>query len=137
MEESMKFAPLTGTIIGCAMNVHRQLGNGFREIVYQRCLYIELKKMGLECKREVPMEIFYESEWVGTKKLDIIVGQKVLIEIKVLPELNKTSYSQVINYLKVFDLEVGLLLNFGMESLQFKRFVHSKSPRNPFQSHNP
>jgi GxxExxY protein len=126
MEETLKFAGLTGAIIGCAMKVHSYYGSGFQEIIYQRSLIIELNKLGLRCENEKGKAVYYEGHLVGKRRLDIIVENKVLIELKAISELTNSCFSQVINYLKIFDLEVGLLLNFGTDSLQFKRLIQTR-----------
>ncbi|MFL5740700.1 MAG: GxxExxY protein [Flavisolibacter sp.] len=120
----MKYEELTGKIIGCAMKVHSYFGMGFTELIYHRSLVVELEKMGLQSEGEIEKNIFYSGICVGKKRLDLIVEDKVLIELKAVPELNKGCFRQLINYLKVFNMEVGLLLNFGSASLQFKRFVN-------------
>lgn len=115
-------------IIGCAMKVHSYFGCGFPEIIYKRSLILELQKEGLECIAEVERNIYYYSELVGKRKLDLLVDDKVLVELKAISELDKACYNQVINYLRIFKIEVGLLLNFGTESLNIKRFVNWKPP---------
>jgi GxxExxY protein len=131
MEEDFKFTELTKTIIGCAMKVHTYFGSGFHEVVYQRSLLIEFRKHNLNCGSEIERKVFYKDHLVGKKRLDIIVENSVLLELKATSELDRSCFNRVINYLKVFDLEVGLLLNFGTTSLQFKRFIRSKNLRNP------
>jgi GxxExxY protein len=131
MEEDLKFNQLTRIIIGSAMKVHSFFGSGFYEKIYQRSLLIELEKSGLKVESEKQKEVFYEDRLVGMKRLDLIVENKVLVELKAVSELDKACFSSVLNYLKVFDLEVGLLLNFGKDSLQYKRFILSPNPRNP------
>lgn len=129
----LQHAAITEKIIGCAMRVHAHFGLGFPEIIYKRSLVIELRKSNLRCNQEVEKDIFYQGEMIGRRRLDLIVEDKILIELKAVNELDKKYISQVINYLKIFDLEVGLLFNFGCESLQFKRLVNTrKNPRNPF-----
>src|SRR4051812_49327605 len=117
MEEDLKFNQLTRIIIGSAMKVHSFFGSGFYEKIYQRSLLIELEKSGLKVESEKQKEVFYEDRLVGMKRLDLIVENKVLVELKAVSELDKACFSSVLNYLKVFDLEVGLLLNFGKDSL--------------------
>lgn len=109
------------------MKVHSYFGMGFPEAIYKRSLLIELEKTGLQYLSEVEKDIYYEGRFIGKRRLDLIIENKVLIELKALKEVDKSFQNQIINYLKVFDLEVGLLINFGTESLQFKRFIHSKS----------
>ena len=126
MIHDLKYRDLTEKIIGCAIKVHRFFGPGFPEIIYQRCLIIELEKLGLKYLNEEERNIYYENISVGKRRLDVLVENKVLIALKALVEIDKACYNKVINYLKVFNTEVGLLLNFGTESLQFKRFINSK-----------
>lgn len=121
--EEYKHVDITRKIIGCAMTVHNHFGMGFLEIVYQRALVIELRKAGLKCESEVEKEIFYEGIQISKRRLDIIVEDKVLVEMKALSELDPASHNKILNYLRVFSIEVGLLLNFGTPKLQYKRFV--------------
>jgi GxxExxY protein len=118
-----KYSDVTKKIIGCAMKVHSWFGPGFPEIIYQRSLLIELEKAGLKCKAEVDKDVYYEEVFVSKRKLDVIVEESVLVELKALSELDNSCYNQILNYLRVFKMEVALLLNFGAPSLQFKRFV--------------
>ena len=124
--EKYRHSELTGMIIGCAMKVHRVIGPGFPEIIYMRCLHIELKKRGMACEIELSKDIFYEGENVGSRRLDLLVNGIVIVELKAIFELENLFYNQVINYLKVFKMEVGLLINFGNTSLQYKRFSNSR-----------
>ena len=125
-------ADITEKIIGCAMKVHRYFGLGFPENIYRRALVVELEKIGLKCKAEVEKDIYYAEHFIGKRRLDLIVEDKVLVELKAISELDKAAYNKMINYLNVFKIEVGLLLNFGFESLQYKRFVNTKNnQRNP------
>ena len=105
------------------MKVHSWFGPGFPEIIYQRSLLIELEKARLKCKAGVDKDLYYEEVFVGKRKLDVIVEESVLVELKALSELDNSCYNQILNYLRVFKMEVALLLNFGAPSLQFKRFV--------------
>ena len=112
---------LTYKIIGCAMKVHNTLGNGFQKVIYQRCLAIELEKSGLEFLREEEMPIFYENIQVGTRRADFIVAEKVLVELKALVKLEDVHLAQGLNYLTAYQIEKGLLINFGAISLEVKR----------------
>ena len=112
---------LTYKIIGCAMKVQNTLGNGFQEVIYQRCLAIELEKVGLEFLREQEMPIFYENVQVGTRRADFIVAGEVMIELKALVKLEDVHLAQGLNYLTAYQLEKGLLINFGGTSLEVKR----------------
>lgn len=124
--ESYKHKDLTHRIIGCAMRVHGEMGNGFQEVIYQRCLAIEMKDAQLEYRREQEMPLFYKEHEVGARRVDFLVGGKVLVELKAVSELNEIHMAQVLNYLKAYKLEVALLLNFGTPSLQFKRLVRTR-----------
>lgn len=118
---------LTGKIIGCAMEVHRYLGNGFQEVIYQRALEIEMRQQGLDFSREHEMEIFYKSENIGTRRVDFFVEGKVMVEIKAIVQLEDVHLAQAINYLEAYGLDIGLLINFGNKSLQFKRVMKPQS----------
>ena len=120
---------LTGKIIGCAMEVHKFLGNGFQEVVYQRSLAIEMKRQGLAFSREHEMEIFYKGEQVGLRRVDFFVEGKVMVELKAVVQLEDVHLAQAINYLEAYGMKIGLLINFGNTSLQFKRVMKPKSNR--------
>ena len=125
-DDNYKYSELTKAIIGLAMKVHRKLGPGFPEIIYKRALIIELKKAGLLFVVEKEQEIFYEDECIGARRVDVFVEEKVLLELKAISEFRPIDLNQIQNCLEVFKIEVGLLINFGAMSLQFKRFVNSK-----------
>src|SRR5690349_8935917 len=108
---------LTYKVIGCAMKVHSTLGNGFQEVIYQRCLAIELEKSRLKFFREVDQPIFYDNVAVGTRRADFVVEGKVLVEIKAVIRLDDVHLAQIKNYQVAYDFDIGLLLNFGAESL--------------------
>lgn len=112
---------LTYKIIGCAMKVHNTLGNGFQEVIYQRCLSIELGNAGLEFLREQEMPIYYENIQVGTRRADFIVSGEVMVELKALVKLEEVHLAQALNYLTAYQIENGLLINFGSTSLEVKR----------------
>ncbi len=114
---------LTGKIIGCAMEVHRILGNGFQEVIYQRALAIEMRKQGLEFSREHEMEIFYKGESIGERRVDFFVEGKIMVELKAVIQLEDVHLAQAINYLEAYGMTIGLLINFGNSSLQFKRVM--------------
>ena len=107
------------------MQVHSFLGNGFQEVIYQRALTLELVKAGLNFQRELEVPIFYKEylEAIGTRRVDFLVEGIVLVELKAQIELNDTHINQILNYLKAYKMEVGLLINFGEKSLKFKRLV--------------
>ena len=112
---------LTYKIIGCAMKVHNTLGNGFQEVIYQRCLAIELDKNGISYEREKEMPIYYEEYEVGTRRADFIIEEKVMVEIKALVKLEDVHLAQALNYLTAYQIEKGLLIIFGSNSLEVKR----------------
>ena len=115
---------ITYKIIGCAMNVHKKLGNGFQEIIYQRALGIEFDKIGLSFSREHEMTIIYDAEEIGTRRVDFLVEDKIMVELKVISNLDDSHLAQAINYLEAYKLETGLLINFGAKSLEFKRLYN-------------
>jgi GxxExxY protein len=117
---------LTYSIIGCAMKVHNTLGNGFQEVIYQRCLAIELEKASIEYKREVDQTIFYEGIEVGTRRADFVVNSSIIVELKALINLEDVHLAQVKNYLTAYNFEKGLLLNFGSAKLQYKLIFNQK-----------
>jgi GxxExxY protein len=133
-EEKYLHSELTGKIIGCAMEVHKTLGNGFQEVIYQRALDIEMAQQGLTTSREHEMDIFYKGIKIGNRRVDFFVEEKVMVEIKAVKELEDVHLAQAINYLEAYGLEVGLLLNFGNRSLQFKRVMKPNKSRPPKQS---
>lgn len=125
MPVELKYKDITEKIIGASFEVHKFLGNGFQEVIYQRALAWELSKAGLSFAREIEQEIFYKElpEPIGTRRADFVVEGKVLVELKARIELDDVHLAQVLNYLKAYKLEVGLLINFGSKSLTFKRLV--------------
>src|SRR6187402_585192 len=117
---------ITHKIIGCAMQVHRTLGNGFQEVIYQRALAIELSFEGLSFSREQEMEILYRDQHIGTRRVDFFIEGKVMVEIKAVAKIEDTHKAQAINYLEAYGLANGLLINFGALSLEFKRVYNKK-----------
>ncbi len=126
IKEEYKYSELTSKIIGCAMKVHSTLGNGFQEVIYQRALAIEFRKNNIFYERELEMPIYYDEQHIGTRRVDFLVEGKISLEIKAVMELEKVHFAQAINYLEAYNLEVGLLINFGSISLQQKRFENKK-----------
>ena len=125
----MKNEDLTGKIIGCAMKVHSTLGNGFQEVIYQRCLALEMEKKNLGFSREMEMTIYYEGEDVGTRRVDFFVEGSIMVELKATSKLEDIHLAQGFNYLEAYNMEIGLLINFGSRSLEFKR-LHNKKYKN-------
>lgn len=126
MVEEYKYKELTGKIIGAAMQVHKVLGNGFQEVIYQRALEIEMPYFGLNFKREFDMPIFYRDHQIGTRRVDFLVEDVISVEIKAIINLEDVHLAQAINYLEAYNIEVGLLINFGSKSLQVKRLINTK-----------
>jgi GxxExxY protein len=124
--EAYKYSELTSKIIGCAMTVHSTLGSGFQEVIYQRALEIEMSLAGLYFRREFDMPIMYREVQIGTRRVDFFVEETVSVEIKAVSHMDDNNLAQGLNYLEVYNLEVGLLINFGERSLKFKRLLNKK-----------
>lgn len=131
----MTLDEITYKINGCAMKVHNTLGNGFQEVIYQRCLAIEFKSIGLNFEREKEQTIYYVGQEVGTRRADFIVENQVIVELKAIINLEDVHLAQAKNYVVAYDFPIGLLINFGATSLQFKKIFHpkdrAKNPANP------
>lgn len=121
----LKHSEITEKIIGAAFDVHKELGNGFQEVIYQRALAYEFLQRNLEFAREIEQDIWYKDldRPIGTRRADFVVEGKVLVELKAVKELDDVHLAQVLNYLKAYKLEVALLINFGSNSMIFKRLV--------------
>ncbi|HRP02848.1 MAG TPA: GxxExxY protein [Candidatus Kapabacteria bacterium] len=126
VQTAYKYSELTSKIIGCAMTVHKRLGNGFQEVIYQRALEIEMRLEDLEFNREFEMPIFYRELQIGTRRVDFLVEGSVSVELKAITKLEDVHFAQAINYLEAYNLEIGLLINFGENSLNFKRLTNKK-----------
>ena len=131
MGNNLENNDITQKIIGAAFEVHKFLGNGFQEVIYQRALALEIRTVGLEFAREVEQNIFYKElpEPIGTRRADFVVEGKVLVELKAISALEDVHESQILNYLKAYRLEIGLLLNFGAKSLEIKRRILTQPTR--------
>ena len=127
------YKDITEKIIGAAFDVHSFLGNGFQEVIYQRALAYEMSQRNLEFFREIEQDIFYKDlpDPIGTRRADFVVEGNVLVELKAVKEIEDVHFAQTLNYLKAYQLEVGLLINFDSKSLTFKRRVLSQNQRNP------
>ncbi len=123
----MQHEEITHRIIGAAMKVHSTLGNGFQEVIYQRALAIEFAYVGLHFEREKEMDIFYRSQQIGKRRVDFFVEECVMVELKAQIKLEDVHLAQALNYLEAYHMQVGLLLNFGARSLEYKR-VHNNKP---------
>ena len=121
-----EFNDCTSQIIGCAMRVHASLGNGFQEVIYKRALEIEMNLSGLSFSREMEMPIFYREELIGTRRVDFFVENTIMVELKASIQLEDVHLAQAINYLEAYNMQTGLLINFGSKSLQFKRMHNRK-----------
>lgn len=121
----LKYKDITEKVIGASFEVHKFLGNGFQEVIYQRALAWEMEQAGLTFNREIEQEIYYKNlpEPIGRRRADFVVEGKVLVELKAIIQLEDVHLAQVLNYLKAYQLEVGLLINFGSKSIGFKRLV--------------
>lgn len=134
-----KYGDLTEKIIGAAFRVHNTLGNGFQEVIYQRALEIEFRNMELGYVREFEMPIFYLNEQIGTRRVDFLVQDKISVELKAIIKIEDVHLAQAMNYLEAYNLEIGLLINFGSKRMEFHRFSNKKfNPTfaNPSKSSN-
>lgn len=134
----MKYEDITRKIIGCAMKVHSTLGSGFQEVIYQRAMTIEMPFEELTFEREKEMPIIYRGKQIGTRRVDFFVEAVIMVEVKAVVALDDIHLAQALNYLEAYNLPVGLLINFGSRSLEFKRVYNTKHPANKdFISKNP
>ncbi|GCC50448.1 GxxExxY protein [Chryseotalea sanaruensis] len=125
-DDELKYSAITGKVIGCAMEVHTFLGNGFQEVIYQRSLAYEMELQKLGFAREYEMPVVYKEKQVGSRRVDFLVENLICVEIKALIQLEKVHMAQALNYLEAYNLEVGLLLNFGSTRLEFHRLRNKK-----------
>ena len=121
-----KFKEITEEIIGSSMKVHATLGNGFQEVIYQRAHEIEMQEAGLSFVRELNMSVYYKGRQIGERRADFFVEKKVMVELKAIINLENVHLAQAKNYLEAYNMQVGLLINFGSISLQFKRLENLK-----------
>lgn len=117
---------LTYAVIGCAMTVHNIMGPGFQEVIYQRCMAIEMHKVGIEFQREKEQVVHYDGLEVGTRRADFVIEDKLILELKALVELEDVHLAQAKNYTVAYDFPKGLLINFGSKSLQYKLMFNPK-----------
>lgn len=121
-----KYGDITEKIIGACFRIHNTLGNGFPEVIYQRALALELNAIGVPYEREFDMAIYYMNEKIGSRRVDFLVEQKISVELKALIKIEDGHLAQAMNYLEVYNLEIGLLINFGSKRLEFNRFTNKK-----------
>ena len=126
----MKYGDLTHRIIGCAMKVHSTMGNGFQEVIYQRALAIEMTKQELSFLREMEMDVLYDGHLVGMRRVDFFVEGKIMLELKAVIRLEDVHLAQAMNYCQAYDLPIGLLINFGAKSLEYKRVYNVNHEEN-------
>jgi GxxExxY protein len=126
----MKYKELTHKIIGAAMKVHSTLGGGFQEVIYQRALAIEFSRNHLAFNREMEMKIYYEDIEIGIRRVDFFVEDQIMVELKAVSELNDLHLNQAMNYCQAYELPIGLLINFGSRSLQYKCIYNIHHPEN-------
>jgi GxxExxY protein len=117
---------LTYKIIGCAMKVHNKMGPGFQEVIYQRCLAIELERAGLAFAREQEQPVYYDGIQVGTRRADFVVENQVVVELKAVVQLEDVHLAQAKNYTVAYNFPLGLLINFGSKSLQHKLVFNNR-----------
>jgi GxxExxY protein len=122
----MLYEDITRRIIGCAIEVHKRLGNGFQEVIYQRALEIEMRLDGLTFEREMEMSVFYRDHLIGNRRVDFFVEGKIMVELKAVIKLEDVHLAQAMNYTEAYQMEIGLLINFGAKSLEFKRVHNNK-----------
>lgn len=125
---NFKHGELTEKIIGASFKVHNTLGNGFQEVIYQRALELELELKAIEMiyAREFEMPIYYLDKQIGTRRVDFLIDGKLSVELKAIIKLEDVHFAQAMNYLEAYNLEIGLLINFGSKRLEFHRFTNKK-----------
>ena len=123
----MELEELTGKVIGCAITVHRELGPGFIESIYENALIIELRKSGFHINTQEECNVYYAGEKVGTHRYDLLVEQELLIELKATSTLHDIDFSRTRSYLKALNLRHGLILNFATMPLTIKRVIYDSA----------
>jgi GxxExxY protein len=121
-----RHAGLTGEIIGAALEVHKELGGGFQELIYQRALAIEFSIRRIDYAEEKETPVYYKTSNIGSRRVDFLISGMICVELKALIKLEEVHLAQALNYLEAFNLEVGLLINFGGKSLEVKRLYNTK-----------
>lgn len=123
---NFKYGEITEKIISASFRVHNTLGNGFQEVIYQRALELELKAIEMVYAREFEMPIYYLDQQIGTRRVDFLIDGKISVELKAITKLEDVHFAQAMNYLEAYNLEIGLLINFGSKRLEFHRFTNKK-----------
>ncbi|MDP2336962.1 MAG: GxxExxY protein [Bacteroidota bacterium] len=126
IKEEYKYSDITAKILKCAFEVHKYLGNGFQEVIYQRALEEEFNLESVTFIRELEMPIFYKEKQIGTRRVDFLVENVISLELKAIIKMEDVHLAQAINYLEAYNLEIGMLLNFGAKSLEYKRLINPK-----------
>lgn len=126
IKEQYKYSEITAKILKCAFEVHKILGNGFQEVIYQRALEEEFKLQGVSFAREFEMPIFYKEKLIGIRRVDFLVEKVISVELKAIIKMEDVYLTQALNYLEAYNLEIGMLLNFGAKSLEYKRLINAK-----------
>lgn len=126
IDKNYKYSKETGIIIGLALEVHKYLGCGFQELIYQRALAMEFRNKQVSHEMEFVMAVIYKGVQIGTRRVDFLVDKKIAVELKAKMNLEPAHYAQALNYLEIYKLEVGLLINFGKASLEVKRLINKK-----------
>ena len=126
IKEQYIHSEITAEILGIAFEVHKTIGSGFPELIYKRAMIVECNLRDVETDSEIELPVYYKKVRIGSRRADLLIKKKVIVELKAVSELNDTHLAQAINYLEAFNLEVGLLINFGSKSLQYKRVIHPK-----------
>ena len=138
---NFKYGEITEKVIGASFRVHSTLGNGFQEVIYQRALELEFKASRMDYAREFEMPIYYLDQHIGTRRVDFLINGKISVEIKAIIKLEDVHFAQAMNYLEAYNLEIGLLINFGSKRMEFHRFTNKKyndklvqhsMPNNPY-----
>ncbi|MDP2336964.1 MAG: GxxExxY protein [Bacteroidota bacterium] len=126
IKEQYKYSEITAKILKCSFEVHKILGNGFQEVIYQRALEEEFNLQDVDFKREFEMPILYKEKLIGTRRVDFLVEKVISVELKAIIKLEDVHLTQALNYLEAYNLEIGMLLNFGAKSLEYKRLINAK-----------
>ena len=125
-----KHSEITSNVIAAAFEVHKELGPGFQEVIYQRALEVEFNLRSISFAREFEMIVYYKSLEIGLRRVDFLVNDIVSVELKAMTKLEDVHLAQALNYLEAYNLEVGLLINFGAKSLEIKRLYNTRYKSN-------